>query len=98
MSVSCHLRLVAIYYAKMAIKVRCGRLAMSDDHFVSVRCREYAALNPSDRKQKIRELVSESRENEKFIRENFPKFFAEAFAEDGSNGVGRSRYQMLNPS
>jgi len=37
---------------------------MSEDHFVAVLCREYAALNPSERKQKIRQLVSESRENE----------------------------------
>jgi hypothetical protein len=53
---------------------------MSKDHFVSALRRDYAALAPSDRKQKIRELVSESQENEKFIRENFPMFFVEAFA------------------
>jgi hypothetical protein len=70
---------------------------MSKDHFISVLCREYAALNPSDRKQKIRELVSESRENEKFIRENFPKFFAEAFAEDGSNGAGQKSVSNAQP-
>jgi hypothetical protein len=78
-SVSSYSRDVAIYYAKMSVEIRCGRAGMSKDHFVSVLLREYAALSPSDRKQKIRELVSESAENEKFIRENFPKFFAEAF-------------------
>ncbi len=70
---------------------------MSKDHFVSALRREYTALNPSDRKQKIRELVSESRENEKFIRENFPKFFAEAFAESGSNGAGQKSVSDAQP-
>lgn len=70
---------------------------MPEDHFVSVLRREYAALNASDRKQKIRELVSESRENEKFIREHFPKFFAEAFAEDVSNGAGRKSVSNAQP-
>ncbi|MGB2640093.1 MAG: hypothetical protein WAN32_14175, partial [Candidatus Acidiferrum sp.] len=55
------------------------------------------ALTPSDRKQKIRELVSESRDNEKFIRENFPKFFAEAFAEGGSNGAERKSVSNVQP-
>jgi hypothetical protein len=58
---------------------------MSKDHFVATLRREYAVLTPSDRKQKIRELVSESPENEKFIRDNFPKFFAEAYAEGVSS-------------
>ncbi|HKV23722.1 MAG TPA: hypothetical protein VJN93_03950 [Candidatus Acidoferrum sp.] len=62
---------------------------MPEDHFVTVLRQEYAALSASDRKRKIRELVSESKENEKFIRENFPKFFAEAFARNRSNGAGR---------
>lgn len=70
---------------------------MSKDHFVSVLRREYAALSASDRKQKIRELVSESRENEKFIRENFPKFFAEAFAEGRSNGARRKSISNAQP-
>jgi hypothetical protein len=67
------------------------------DHFVSVLRREYAALSPSARKRKIRELVSESQENEKFIRENFPKFFAEAFAADRSNGAGRKSVSDSQP-
>jgi hypothetical protein len=70
---------------------------MSEDHFVSALRREYAGLNPSDRKKKIRELVSESQENAKFIRENFPKFFAEAFAEDGSNGAGQTSVSNSRP-
>lgn len=70
---------------------------MSKDHFVSVLRQEYAALSPSDRQQKIRELVSESPENEKFIRENFPKFFAEAFAQDGSNGAGQKSVSNAQP-
>lgn len=70
---------------------------MSKDRFVSALRREYAALTPSDRKQKIRELVSESRENEKFIRENFPKFFAEAFAENGSNGAEQKSVSNAQP-
>jgi hypothetical protein len=49
------------------------------DCFV-LRLREaYAALAPADRKRKIRELVAESAENEKFIRAQFPEFFVEAF-------------------
>ena len=70
---------------------------MSKDHFVSVLHREYAALSPSDRQQKIRELVSESAESEKFIRENFPKFLAEAFAELGSNGAGQKSVLSSRP-
>ena len=53
---------------------------MSLDYFVSVLRDKYAALDPSIRKQKIRELVSESAENRKFIQQHFPQFFAEAFA------------------
>jgi hypothetical protein len=70
---------------------------MSRDHFVSVLLREYAALSPLDRRQKIRELVSESAVNEKFIRKNFPKFFAEAFAENGSNGAGQKSVSNSQP-
>jgi len=70
---------------------------MPNDHFVAALRREYAALTPSDRKQKIRELVSESPENEKFIRENFPKFFAEAFAENGPNGAGQKSVSNSQP-
>ncbi|MHB8502665.1 MAG: hypothetical protein ACYDCG_07750 [Candidatus Acidiferrales bacterium] len=70
---------------------------MPKDHFVSVLRREYAALRPSDRKQKIRELVAESPENEKFIRENFPKFFVEAFAEHRSNGAGQKSVSNAQP-
>jgi hypothetical protein len=70
---------------------------MSNDHFVATLRREYAALTPSDRAQKIRELVSESPENEKFIRDNFPKFFAEAFAEKGSNGAGQKSVSNAQP-
>jgi hypothetical protein len=49
------------------------------DYFVSRLCEEYAALAPADRKRKIRELLAESVENEKFIRAQFPEFFVEAF-------------------
>ncbi|MGB7282928.1 MAG: hypothetical protein WBE13_11755 [Candidatus Acidiferrum sp.] len=70
---------------------------MSKDHFVSALRREYAVLNPSDCKQKIRELVSESLENEKFIRENFPKFFGGAFAEDGSNVAAQKSVSNAQP-
>ena len=70
---------------------------MPQDHFVSVLRREYGALSPSDRKRKIRELVSESQENEKFIREHFPKCFAEAFAQTGSNEVERKSVSDSQP-
>ena len=52
---------------------------MSKDYFVSVLRDKYSALPPAQRVRMIRELVGESRENEKFIRENFPDFYAEAF-------------------
>lgn len=48
------------------------------DHFISTLREAYAALDPEDRKHKILELISESSENETFIRENFPEFFDEA--------------------
>jgi hypothetical protein len=52
---------------------------MGVDYFISLVREKYATLDPSDRKQKIRELVAESKEQEIFIRKNFPEFFAEAF-------------------
>lgn len=52
---------------------------MPDDYFVSVLREQYLLLEPSVRKEKIRELVRESKENEKFIREQFPDLFSEAF-------------------
>lgn len=63
---------------------------MPKDHFIAVLRKEYAALTPLDRKKKVRELVAESRDNEKFIREEFPEFFAEAFpSSNDSNRAGR---------
>jgi hypothetical protein len=48
------------------------------DHFISALRDAYAALDPDDRKLKIQELLAESSDNEKFIREYFPEFFDEA--------------------
>jgi len=52
---------------------------MAADYFIQCLLEAYSALDPDDRKQKIRELVSESSENEKFIQEHFPEFLDEAF-------------------
>jgi hypothetical protein len=64
---------------------------VSEDHFVSELRKEYAALEPGDRKKKIRELVAESKDNKQFILASFPDFFSEAFpvSKNGSNRVGR---------
>ena len=63
-------------------------VAVLEDHFASVLLRQYAALTASGRKQRIRELVSESQENEKSIRKHFPKGLAKAFAKDPARGCG----------
>ncbi len=70
---------------------------MSQDYFVSVLRERYAAMNPSERQRKIRKLVSESKENEKFIRKHFPEFFSEAFSSNG-NGAGRRSVTDASPS
>ncbi|MGB7730172.1 MAG: hypothetical protein WBL50_19240 [Candidatus Acidiferrum sp.] len=62
---------------------------MPDDYFVSVLREQYLLLEPSVRKEKIHELVRESKENEKFIREHFPDLFSEAFpSSERSTGAG----------
>lgn len=81
------------FYAA-AIKLRFANPQMeailAKDHFVSVLREEYTALAPPERKKKIRELVAESKDNEKFIRSEFPDFFAEAFPLlSRSHGAGR---------
>jgi len=48
------------------------------DFLVDLR-RDYGKLQPAVRKQKIRKLAAESKENKKFIMKFFPEFFAEAF-------------------
>jgi hypothetical protein len=40
---------------------------------------DYKKLDSADRKQKIREIAAESKENKKFIQKFFPEFCAEAF-------------------
>jgi len=64
---------------------------VAKDHFVVALREQYEALAPSDRKKKIRELVAESKDNEKFIRQQFPEFFAEAFTASNrsKNRAGR---------
>jgi hypothetical protein len=52
---------------------------MSEASFINALRLDYKNLKPSDRKQKIRELVAESEENKKFIKRFFSKFYAEAF-------------------
>jgi hypothetical protein len=52
---------------------------VSKDYFVSVLHDKYSAVAPAVRVRMIRELVAESRENEAFIRQSFPDFYAEAF-------------------
>lgn len=52
---------------------------MPEDFFISALRKSYKTLKPSVRAQKIRELVAESSETEKFIREHFPEFLVEAF-------------------
>jgi len=52
---------------------------VSLDYFVAELRKSYNAMEPTVRSQKIRELVAESKDMEKFIRERFPEFLAEAF-------------------
>ena len=51
---------------------------MSESDFLIELRRDYGKLQPSFRKQKIRKLAAESKENKKFIMKFFPEFFAEA--------------------
>jgi len=53
--------------------------AMSESDFLNDLRRDYGKLQPSVRKQKIRKLAAESKENKKFIVKFFPEFYAEAF-------------------
>jgi len=52
---------------------------MSEASFINALRLDYKNLKLLDRKQKIRELVTESEANERFIKRFFPKFYAEAF-------------------
>ena len=52
---------------------------MSEKSLISALRRDYAKLDPSDRKQKIRELIAESAENRTFIKNYFPEFYAEVY-------------------
>ena len=52
---------------------------MSEKTLISALRRDYAKLDPADRKQKIRELVAESAENRNFIKSYFPEFYAEVY-------------------
>jgi hypothetical protein len=70
---------------------------VSQEYFVSVLREKYADLDPSERKRKIRELVSESPENAKVIQQLFPEFFREAFPSNG-NGAGRHSVSDVSPS
>jgi predicted urease superfamily metal-dependent hydrolase len=56
-----------------------SRGAMSESDFLNDLRRDYGKLQPSARKQKIRKLVAESKEDEKFVMKFFPEFYAEAF-------------------
>lgn len=71
---------------------------MSQEYFVSVLRERYAAMSPSERKQKIRELVSESPEDAKVIQRLFPEFFNEAFPSSKGNGAGRHSVSHASPS
>lgn len=69
---------------------------MPKDHFV-VKLREsYAAMSPSERQQKIRKLVSESKDNAEFIREQFPDFFTEAFPSSNGSKNGAAPKSVSN--
>jgi hypothetical protein len=57
---------------------------MSEKTLISALRKDYAKLDPVDRKQKIRELIRESAANRDFIKNYFPEFYAEVFP-------GRSR-------
>lgn len=52
---------------------------MSENTLIAALRKDYAKLAPSDRKQKIRELVAESTENRTFIKNYFPEFYAEVY-------------------
>ena len=53
--------------------------AVPEDAFVLKLREEYSALDPSDRIQKIRDLISESSETAQFIQVHFPDFLSEVF-------------------
>ena len=52
---------------------------MSEKTLIAALRRDYAKLDPADRKQKIRELIAESAENRTFIKNYFPEFYAEVY-------------------
>jgi hypothetical protein len=52
---------------------------MSEKSLITALRRDYAKLEPTERKQKIRELIGESAENRQFIKNHFPEFYAEVF-------------------
>lgn len=62
---------------------------MSESDFLLDLRRDYGKLQPSVRQQKIRKLVAESKENQKFVMKFFPEFYAEAFP-SRARAAGRS--------
>lgn len=62
---------------------------MPEDFFISALRKSYKTPKPSVRAQKIRELVAESSETEKFIREHFPEFLKEPFPPTSLKRGGR---------
>jgi|HubBroStandDraft_3_1064219.scaffolds.fasta_scaffold389751_2 hypothetical protein len=52
---------------------------MSEKTLITALRKDYAKLDPADRKQKIRELIRESAANRDFIKNYFPEFYVEVF-------------------
>jgi hypothetical protein len=70
---------------------------VSQESFISVLRERYGAMGASERKRKIRKLVSHSKENEKLIRGHFPEFFSEAFS-SARNGAARRSVSGVSSS
>ncbi len=52
---------------------------MAMEHLVAAIAAHTGKMTANERTRKVRELVAESKENETFIRQNFPELYAEAF-------------------
>ena len=75
--------------ADIVLQVRLLETNVAEDHFVAELRKSYKLMKPSVRARKVRELVSESRSNERFIREHFPEFLAEALTRPSLKRAGR---------
>jgi hypothetical protein len=61
---------------------------MAEADLIKALRQDYKKLDSADRRQKIREIAAESKENKKFIQKFFPEFYDEAFP-SRARGVAR---------